>query len=70
MLLKATKEKQEQRIKICEECPHSKKSKITGLTCGDFMQPTYDENGNVFTCGCNLKAKVVFFSQQCPQKKW
>ena len=70
MPLQATKEKQDQRLKICKDCKHSRVNKIVGLTCGEFLQPTYREYGDVFSCGCNLTLKTKFFSQACPQKKW
>ena len=70
MPLKATKEKQEQRLNTCRECKHSRNNKIVGLTCGEFLQPTYKDNGDVLTCGCNLALKTKIFNQACPQKKW
>ena len=34
----------ESRMFICRQCPYSKDNKITGLTCGTLLKPTYDED--------------------------
>ena len=70
MKLKANKELKEKRLNICKNCSYSETNKTVGLTCGKFLYPTYDNQGNPLTCGCKLSWKTSLFSQSCPQKKW
>tara|TARA_R110001583_G_scaffold3293_40_gene21442 strand:- start:2400 stop:2642 length:243 start_codon:yes stop_codon:yes gene_type:complete len=58
------------RMFICKQCPYSRENKITGLTCGKLLKPTYDDNDNQLTCGCILKLKAKLKAQRCPQGKW
>ena len=70
MKLQANKELRDKRIAVCGKCEMSEYSKNIGLTCGKFLKPTYDKQGNKLTCGCKLSWKTAVFSQSCPQKKW
>ena len=70
MKLQANKELRDKRIAVCGKCEMSEYSKNIGLTCGKFLKPTYDKQGNKLTCGCILRAKTLLPRERCPQNKW
>ena len=67
---KASKELQEQRINICEYCPHLTWGRIRA--CGKFLRggTVIHEGKQMQLCGCNVDDKVKYARDGCPLDKW
>lgn len=52
----ATKDKQKDRMALCQACPHAGGGKFKKLVCTK--------------CGCVLAGKVLLGGAQCPVGKW
>ena len=63
------------RLAHCAECP-AKHDNLLGPSCGRLIldalssQPVVIDGEIVYPCGCYLKLKAAFKSEECPAGKW